>query len=86
MKLLALESSGLVASVAVTEGGNLLGEYTMHYKKTHSQTLLPMLPALTAMLELQREPLLWRKACIIAMKKKFGTTEVGPQIEERLIR
>ena len=33
MKLLALESSGLVASVAITEDGNLLGEYTMNYKK-----------------------------------------------------
>ena len=52
MKILALESSGLVASVAVTEDGNLLGEYTMNYKKTHSQTLLPMLQALTEMIEL----------------------------------
>ena len=52
MKILALESSGLVASVAVTEGDNLLGEYTMNYKKTHSQTLLPMLQALTEMIEL----------------------------------
>ena len=52
MKLLALESSGLVASVAITEDGNLLGEYTMNYKKTHSQTLLPMLQALTEMIEL----------------------------------
>ena len=52
MKILALESSGLVASVAVTEENNLLGEYTMNYKKTHSQTLLPMLQALTEMIEL----------------------------------
>ena len=52
MKILALESSGLVASVAVMEGDNLLGEYTMNYKKTHSQTLLPMLQALTEMIEL----------------------------------
>ena len=52
MKILALESSGLVASVAVIEDGNLLGEYTMNYKKTHSQTLLPMLQALTEMIEL----------------------------------
>ena len=43
MKILALDSSGLVASVAVTEDDNLLGEYTINYKKTHSQTLLPML-------------------------------------------
>ena len=41
MKILALDSSGLVAGVAVTEDNNLLGEYTINYKKTHSQTLLP---------------------------------------------
>lgn len=43
MKILGIDSSGLVASVAVTEDDNLLGEFTMNYKKTHSQTLLPML-------------------------------------------
>lgn len=52
MKILAIESSGLVAGVAVTENHNLLGEYTMNYKKTHSQTLLPMLQALAEMIEL----------------------------------
>lgn len=43
MKILALDSSGLVASVAVMENDTLVAEYTMNYKKTHSQTLLPML-------------------------------------------
>ena len=43
MKLLAIDSSGLVASVAVIEEETLVAEYTMNYKKTHSQTLLPML-------------------------------------------
>lgn len=52
MKLLGLDSSGLVASVAVVEEGNLLGEYTVNYKKTHSQTLLPMLDEVVRMLEL----------------------------------
>ena len=52
MKILALESSGLVASVAVTEDDNLLGEYTINYKKTHSQTLLPMLDEVAKMIEL----------------------------------
>lgn len=52
MKILAIESSGLVASVAVIENGVLLGEYTMNYKKTHSQTLLPMLDELGKMIEL----------------------------------
>ena len=52
MKILAIESSGLVASVAVIENNILLGEYTMNHKKTHSQTLLPMLDELTKMIEL----------------------------------
>ena len=52
MKILGLDSSGLVASVAVVEDDNLLGEYTSNYKKTHSQTLLPMLDELAGMIEL----------------------------------
>ena len=43
MKILALDSSGLVASAAVVEDNVLIAEYTTDYKKTHSQTLLPPL-------------------------------------------
>lgn len=52
MKILGLDSSGLVASVAIVEDGVLLAEYTTDYKKTHSQTLLPMLDELKNMIEL----------------------------------
>ncbi len=56
MRILALDSSGLVASVAVVEadGGEeqLIAEYTVNYKKTHSQTLLPMLDEVAGMTEL----------------------------------
>ena len=52
MKILGLDSSGLVAGVAVAEDGELVAEYTINYKKTHSQTLLPMLDALRNMIEL----------------------------------
>lgn len=52
MKLLALESSGLVASVAIVSEDILLAEYTVNYKKTHSQTLLPMLDEIIQMVEL----------------------------------
>lgn len=52
MKILALDSSGLVASVAVMEDDRLLAEYTIQYKKTHSQTLLPMLDEIRNMIEL----------------------------------
>lgn len=52
MKILALDSSGLVASAAVLEDDCLLAEYTVNYKKTHSQTLLPMLDAIAKMIDL----------------------------------
>jgi len=57
MKILGIDSSGLVASVAITEDDTLLGEYTLNYKKTHSQTLLPMLDELREMLELDLDSL-----------------------------
>lgn len=43
MKLLAIDSSGLTASVAVISDGVILSEYSVNNKKTHSQTLLPMI-------------------------------------------
>ena len=52
MKILGMDSSGLVASVAIMEDNVLLAEYTTDYKKTHSQTLLPMLDELKNMIEL----------------------------------
>ena len=52
MKILGLDSSGIVASVAVVEDDILVAEYTVNYKKTHSQTLLPMLDEIAKMTEL----------------------------------
>lgn len=52
MKILGLDSSGLVASVAVLENDNLCAEYTVNFKKTHSQTLLPMLDVIAEMIQL----------------------------------
>ncbi len=49
MKLLAIDSSGLVATVALVVDDILVGEYTIHNKKTHSQTLLPMIADMLAM-------------------------------------
>lgn len=42
MKILAIDSSGQVASVAIVTDEAVLAEYSVNYKKTHSQTLLPM--------------------------------------------
>lgn len=53
MKLLALDSSGLVATVAIVTEDAMLAEYTVNYKKTHSQTLLPMLDEIVKMVEME---------------------------------
>ena len=42
MKILSLDSSAIVASVALCEDGKLLAEYTLNNGNTHSETLLPM--------------------------------------------
>lgn len=55
MKILALDSSGLVASVAIVEEEQTIAEYTVNYKKTHSQTLLPMLDQVAQMIELDMD-------------------------------
>ncbi len=52
MKIIAIDSSGLVASVAIVEDDEVIAEYNVQYKKTHSQTLLPMLDELKKMVEL----------------------------------
>jgi tRNA threonylcarbamoyladenosine biosynthesis protein TsaB len=52
MKILALDSSGLVASVAIVVDDITVAEYTINHKKTHSQTLLPMLNEVKEMTEL----------------------------------
>lgn len=57
MRILAIDSSGLVASVAVVEEESgeevTIAEYTVNYKKTHSQTLLPMLDEVSRMTEME---------------------------------
>ena len=55
MKIIAMDTSGLVASVAIIEDQTLIGEYNGQYTKTHSQTLLPMLDELKKMVELDLE-------------------------------
>ena len=51
MKIIGIDSSGLVASVAILEDDKLTAEYTIDYKITHSQTLLPMLNEICRMTE-----------------------------------
>lgn len=43
MKILAIESSAIAASVAITEDNKLLSCYTVNNGLTHSETLMPMI-------------------------------------------
>lgn len=49
MKILGIESAALTASVAIVEDDSLLAEYSVNHKKTHSQTLLPMIDEIVKM-------------------------------------
>lgn len=51
MRVLAIDSSGLTATAAVVEDEQTVAEYTVNYKKTHSQTLLPMIDEMARMTE-----------------------------------
>lgn len=53
MKILAIDSSALVASVAVVTEEDVIAEYTFNYKKTHSLTLMPMIEDMVGKLELK---------------------------------
>jgi len=53
MRVLALDTSSMVASVAVVDESKLLGEITFNYKKQHSTILLPMIDKLLKSLEIQ---------------------------------
>lgn len=55
MKILAIESSSMVASAAIITEETLLAEYTMNHKKTHSQTLLSMIDEIVTMSETNLE-------------------------------
>ncbi|MBP7222406.1 MAG: tRNA (adenosine(37)-N6)-threonylcarbamoyltransferase complex dimerization subunit type 1 TsaB [Sedimentibacter sp.] len=46
MKILSIESASVAASCAVSEDENLLGEYTLSHKKTHSEKLMPLIEEL----------------------------------------
>ena len=54
MKLLAIDTAGQTASVAVLEDDTLLAEYTINYHMTHSQTIMPMIEQICNMIKLNK--------------------------------
>lgn len=57
MNILALDGSGLTAGIAILNENGVLAEYNVNYKKTHSQTLLPMVEEVMNMLGIKPEEL-----------------------------
>ena len=53
--ILAIESSSLVASVAIADEYKIISEYTVNQNKTHSQTLLPMIDEIIKMTQINKE-------------------------------
>lgn len=57
MKILAIDSSSVVATVAITDEEKIIAEYSVNHKKTHSQTLLPMIDEIVKMAEINIDEL-----------------------------
>lgn len=53
MKILAVDTSSLVAAAAVVDNGTLLSEFILNHKKTHSQKLMPMIAKVLDSVELK---------------------------------
>ena len=49
MKILGIDSSGMVASAAIVTDNVTTAEYSVNFKKTHSETLLPMVDEILTM-------------------------------------
>lgn len=53
MKVLAVDSSSVVATAAIVEDCKLLGELVLNHKLTHSEQLMPLVDQLLRMIELK---------------------------------
>lgn len=55
MNILALDTSGVAGSVAYMKDGKLMGEYYICHKLTHSETIMPMLEHMKALIQIDLE-------------------------------
>ena len=63
MKLLAIDGSGTSAGISVLTESAVLADYFVNYKKTHSQTLLPMIDETMKMVETEPAELDYVAVC-----------------------
>lgn len=52
MRILAFDTSGAVASVAILDDEKIIAQYSLNYNMTHSVTLMPMLESMISMLKI----------------------------------
>ena len=57
MKILGIDTSGTVASVALSEDGRLIASSRLQYKLTHSETLMPMMETIKDLISLDMNSL-----------------------------
>lgn len=55
MKIIAIDASGIAGSVAYMKDGELVGEYYICHKLTHSETIMPMLEHLKELIGIELE-------------------------------
>ncbi len=53
MKVLAVDTSSIVATAAIMDDDRLIGEYILNHKKTHSQKLMPIIKEILHSAELK---------------------------------
>ena len=75
MRILGIESASLVASAAIVEDDAVIAEYTVNNKKTHSQTLLPMIDEIFRMTE--RTPEMMDAVAVAAGPGSFTGLRIG---------
>lgn len=55
MRILAIETTAMTASVAVLEDNKTIGEFSLDFKQTHSQTIMPLTDSLFNMLGIEKD-------------------------------
>ncbi|WP_300408145.1 tRNA (adenosine(37)-N6)-threonylcarbamoyltransferase complex dimerization subunit type 1 TsaB [Lagierella sp.] len=55
MNILGIDTSGMISSCCVMENGKIIGEFNVNQKRTHSETLVPMIEELLNKLGLSPE-------------------------------
>lgn len=55
MRIIAIDASGVAGSVAYMKDGQLIGEYYICHKLTHSETIMPMLEHLKELIGIELE-------------------------------